>query len=839
MKVLYQQQKDSLEILKKALQKWGGALDASETGTGKTLKAVELCRDLGLRAVVVCPKAVIPSWKRTFVEQGVAYHDVLNYEKIRTGNTPWLAKSGKKFLWKLPENSIVIFDESHRCKSHDTLNAAMMMAARAVPCLALSATAAENPVEMKALGCILRLHSGKDYIRWALQHGAMFNQWNALEFDPLEGLPKLDALNKVLYPDRAHKLTRLDLGSHFKETSISYDPLDFNDKGKIKKILDEVAEELERLMNKQREDQARAAEDDRSVIALTRILRARQQVELLKVPVLADLIDDYLDQGHSVAVFLNFNESIDALARLLKTPCGIIRGGQTETERQEAIDAFQADRSRVIVANIAAGGVGVSLHDETGKFPRVSLISPSYNAKELQQCLGRVDRVGAKTDSVQRILIAEGTIEETVLEKIMQKIRNLDLLHSSDPLQCLQQPVSGSIQGFSTTEKQDNTMQASEEHAAHAEFSPSQLKYFRGCPGYAPSGGTSDAAESGTRIHEALETGDFSKLTDFEEYIAGLCNDAVVKILAREQFDLFDPNVKEIREIRVTVECGDESTFGTCDRLFIKGTKGIAMDYKTGVGKIDDAEDNMQAKAYAVGIFQAYPQIKTLDFWFIVPRRDELSVAEFTRDHLPEFQQEIANIIRKARKAKKCFGDNTISIDQLRPDPQEWCRFCANAYRCPAISAAALKIAKRYVENTVEVPDEVHGHAMDDPEVISKLLKLAPVVEKCIAGWKNRARQMAFEEGLDIPGYVRVERNGSRKITNASVAWDHVKDFMTMDQFFSAVGDISASKFEEIVSSTAERGKKKERVSTIMAELFAAGAVSVSNSSQFLKASNE
>jgi hypothetical protein len=216
-----------------------------------------------------------------------------------------------------------------------------------------------------------------------------------------------------------------------------------------------------------------------------------------------------------------------------------------------------------------------------------------------------------------------------------------------------------------------------------------------------------------------------------------------------------------------------------------------------------------------------------------------LSFANFTRDHLPEFQQEIANIIRKARKAKKCFADNTIEIDQLRPDPTEWCRWCANAFKCPAIASTALKVAKKYAPEEVELPAKIHGHEIDNPETISKLLRLAPVLEKCIAGWKNRAREMAFEEGKEIPGYVKTERNGTRKITNALAAWDHVKDFMTMEQFFSAVGDISAVKFEEIVSSTAERGKKKERVSAVMADLFAMGAVSVSNPSQFLKASNE
>lgn len=849
MKTLYPEQAVSIDYLKASLKQWNGALDSSETGTGKTLKAVELSRQLGLKAVVICPKSTIPAWERTFVEQGVDFYLVTNYEKIKTGKTKWLKKHGRGFVWNCPADTLMVFDEVHRCKAPYSQNSKMLMAADRFPTLMLSATAAENPAEMRSIGYILRLHQINNYAQFALKYGATFNPWGALEFDLIDGPPKLKILNTLLYPNRAHKLTRKDLGDHFKQTSISYDPIDFNDKGKIKAILAEVENELMRLVDKQREDRSRAAENDTDVMAITKILRARQRVELLKIPVIEDMVDDYLSQNHAVAVFLNFNDSVDALRDRLKVPHGVIRGGQSARERQQAIDDFQQNKTRVIIANLAAGGVGVSLHDELGGHPRVALISPSYSAKDLQQCLGRVDRAGSQSDSVQKILIATDTIEETVLAKIRSKLNNLEILHQyEEPNMKKKQPTNTTIETTNTSfeavlqtpipEKHATTAQPAQDSPAHAEFSPSQLKNFRACPGFAPSGGTSDAAESGTRIHEALETGSFDKLTEFEEYIAGLCGDAVEKILGNAGFDLSKGDVKDIREIRVDIACGDESTFGTCDRLFIKGNKAIAMDYKTGVSKIDDAEDNMQAKAYTVGIFQQFPEIDTLDFWFIVPRRDELLFASFTRDNVAEIQQEIANTIRKARKAKECWTKGEISVDMLSASPDH-CRWCANAHRCPAVASTAIKVVERYAEEPLTLPEIVHGSEINNPETISNLLKLAPILEKCISGWKNRAREMAFEEGLDIPGFERAERGGIRKITNPVAAWDRVKDMMSIEQFLAALGDISAAKFEDAVGSTAPRGKKKELISTVMSDLFADGSVHVSNGSQFLRATHE
>tara|TARA_R100000426_G_scaffold20039_2_gene17267 strand:+ start:1976 stop:2266 length:291 start_codon:yes stop_codon:yes gene_type:complete len=51
----------------------------------------------------------------------------------------------------------------------------------------------------------------------------------------------------------------------------------------------------------------------------------------------------------------------------------------------------------------------------------------------------------------------------------------------------------------------------------HAEFGPSGLKYIAACPGFHGAEGTSEAAERGTRIHEALEVHDPSALHDEEE----------------------------------------------------------------------------------------------------------------------------------------------------------------------------------------------------------------------------------------------------------------------------------------------------------------------------------
>ena len=129
----------------------------------------------------------------------------------------------------------------------------------------------------------------------------------------------------------------------------------------------------------------------------------------------------------SVVIFLNFSDTVQTLCQNLG--CDRVEGGQSAEQRQEAIDKFQRDETHVLVVNIAAGGTGISLHDTNGKRQRVSLICPSFSAKNHLQTLGRIHRNGAKSDAIQKILVAHDSIEEAVMKSINKKLKNLNILH--------------------------------------------------------------------------------------------------------------------------------------------------------------------------------------------------------------------------------------------------------------------------------------------------------------------------------------------------------------------------------------------------------------------------
>ena len=85
-----------------------------------------------------------------------------------------------------------------------------------------------------------------------------------------------------------------------------------------------------------------------------------------------------------------------------------------------------------MLVNLAAGNAGISLHDLDGKFPRHSIVCPSWSAINLVQALGRIHRAEGKSPCLQKIVFAAETIEERCCERVQAKLDNLDMLNDGD-----------------------------------------------------------------------------------------------------------------------------------------------------------------------------------------------------------------------------------------------------------------------------------------------------------------------------------------------------------------------------------------------------------------------
>lgn len=417
--------------IERALRQYGVALDASDPGSGKTYVACAVAARLQVPVVIVCTKATIPSWQSVADGFGLRPLLITNYECIRRGKLAECRKNYSGYRWEVPGNTLLIFDECQKCKGRTSQNANLLIAARRqnLKLLLCSATAATNPLEMKALGYALGLHQLYDFYPWCRRNGVVDGAFG-LEF--CGGTHCLRRIHAEIFPKLGSRL-RIDDIPDFPETIISAEVIETGKAKAIQKEYDRMKRELRRAEKADDREALNQLADDmnaKRANALTLMTRSRQAIELYKVGAMVEMTQTAIEEGMSVVLLVNFTETIAELSDKLNCS-DIICGGQNAIDRQNIIERFQRNEIQVVIANIQAGGVGVSLHDPTGKRPRLSIISPTFSAADLKQALGRVHRASGAA-SVQKICFAAGTVEEHTAEVCARKLAHIDLLNDGD-----------------------------------------------------------------------------------------------------------------------------------------------------------------------------------------------------------------------------------------------------------------------------------------------------------------------------------------------------------------------------------------------------------------------
>lgn len=441
----------------------GVAADLSETGTGKTFSAAAVARHFNGPIVVIAPKLVLRKWKEIlngFGKDAVVY---INYEKLCRGNTEWLTypkvqkvvtgKKDRKFhpdetqkryynaQLHFPAGSLIILDEGHKCKGVNSLQAGFLISVKrqGYKLLILSATQATSPLDMRAFGYAANLIPSpemKEYKKFCLEAGATeTGHYGAMTFDTDDpkAARKMAAIHHHLfdYSKIGSRLTRDEMGALFPDNELICESYDMGDNSdKIAHAYEIMEREIGRLEEK-------TANYAAHVFAV--IMEARRRIEMLKVPTLVEMAEDLYDEGKSVVIYVNFTDTIEAIKRRLehsrkfrnKDLIGLIYGERTNRQRENDIDAFQADTKRILIINIACAE-SIGLHDLNGKFPRASLINPSFSAIKVLQAIGRIWRQGGLTKCYQRFVFADRTYENVICDRISSRLDNIELLNTGD-----------------------------------------------------------------------------------------------------------------------------------------------------------------------------------------------------------------------------------------------------------------------------------------------------------------------------------------------------------------------------------------------------------------------
>ena len=393
----------------------GRALIADDMGLGKTIQALAYLQlHPEMRpAVIVVPASVKINWRRE-AQKWLSTPDTIEilsgrkaYDLSLSGATIAIINYDILSAWlerlEAWRPQVVILDEAHYCKNTDAARskASMKLAERAPHVLCMTGTPITNrPAELWPLLHMIDSRAWPKF--WSFGQRYCDAQNNGFGWD-FSGASNLAELHEAIKPYCIRR-TKAQVLSELPEKRRAQVAVEFDEA---------VRDEYDKLLA-QAERMARATEAEQLVF----IEKAKQVTARAKLPAVLDWISDFLETGEKLVVFCTHTETVEALMGKFGVQAVEITGRVKGEARQRAVDEFQGnDKIRLLVGNIRAAGEGITLTASSN----VAFVEYPQTPGALEQAIDRVHRIGQRSAVTAWFLMADGTIDEDVIELLERK----------------------------------------------------------------------------------------------------------------------------------------------------------------------------------------------------------------------------------------------------------------------------------------------------------------------------------------------------------------------------------------------------------------------------------
>ena len=203
---------------------------------------------------------------------------------------------------------------------------------------------------------------------------------------------------------------------------------DLKEKVRYREIIDAdvnyYKNELNKIWGKLEEEQKNAkTEFDRSASYNRAIQSERQVAGIAKLPHVINFVKNIMEIEESVVVFCHHKYIHKLLHESLAefSPAAII-GGQTDKIRQKSIDDFQNGDTKLMIAGLRAGNLGINL--TRAKY--VIFAELDWSPAIHRQAEDRLHRIGQKNTVFAYYLIGNGTLDNHVADILVDKSYEID-----------------------------------------------------------------------------------------------------------------------------------------------------------------------------------------------------------------------------------------------------------------------------------------------------------------------------------------------------------------------------------------------------------------------------
>ncbi|MDE1728109.1 MAG: hypothetical protein KGH81_02885 [Thaumarchaeota archaeon] len=205
---------------------------------------------------------------------------------------------------------------------------------------------------------------------------------------------------------------------------------ELKDKVRYKELIDSdinyYQTELGKIWERLEEEQKSATSAFDKFSSYKRAIQSeRQAAGVAKVPHVIEFVKNIMEIEESVVVFCHHKAIHELLHRSLSeySPASII-GGQSDKERQEGIDRFQNGETKLIIAGLRAGNVGINL----SRARYVIFAELDWSPAIHRQAEDRLHRIGQKNTVFAYYLMGNGTLDDHVANVLVDKSYEIDAI---------------------------------------------------------------------------------------------------------------------------------------------------------------------------------------------------------------------------------------------------------------------------------------------------------------------------------------------------------------------------------------------------------------------------
>lgn len=427
-------QREGLDFLIKSS---GNALLADEMGLGKTVQTLAYLSSekQAFPALVIAPLVTLRNWQRE-IEKFVKKKG--KNGRIVDGKAPSTIMIRKGKAAKISEHDVYIINYELLDKRLPDLS---RLNIRSVVCDEVQNLRSKSTKKYAAVKKLAALKSVRHRI--GLSGTPIYNRgseiWPIVDIlrpgllgsfsEFCEYFCYVNEKGKAIVLETKRESLRKELQKHVMLRRKKSDVLkELKDKVRYKEIIDSDTEyylgELDRICKKLEEEQRDAESGfDKSASFQRAIQSERQAAGIAKVPHVINFVKNIMEIEESVVVFCHHKYIHGLLNESLKefSPVSII-GGQSDTRRQDQIDKFQNGESKLMIAGLRAGNVGINL----SRARYVVFAELDWSPAIHRQAEDRLHRIGQQNTVFAYYLIGNGTLDDHVANILVDKSYEID-----------------------------------------------------------------------------------------------------------------------------------------------------------------------------------------------------------------------------------------------------------------------------------------------------------------------------------------------------------------------------------------------------------------------------